>query len=465
MYFARNLPRLASAIFAVVTTVAMPAFAQSETLVGLAVALKEVKATLQTTVTTVDAQTGNRIRQVEIAIDEVLVKLDASIDKGGAVADGLRDRLAGDAAVVLGQANEMVQSSTNNAFENLNNSLANAYRVANAIPFLSIPTTISVVRPYSVQKSVNAVPVQFQGFFPDVSAARPAHVLVNNSKVPLDIGVNNTLSFTLPGRWLPPEEDFLEMVVVVPVKRWLGLFYDEARFNAKIYVRRAKPFDVSVRINEQNPALWNTVAAPRPYTATANSEQTTNAADVTAASLFSSLVNDDVTYDMSTATVLSWARSNTDAIVASGSPCASGCVAASGTWSWAANRLTYDLRAPSCAMHIINPSGFFEVPYQCGGGTNSNFSNTPTFRVKRRNVPEEVNHSEQALALARKSTSAAVALPSGWTSIDVITVYRDGTERAEGRVRLTSAAPAKLTANEPLWKVEVLGQGLVVSTR
>lgn len=438
--------------------------------VGAAVAgLQDLKASLQSLVGQVDTATAARIRQAEIAIDTTLEKLNALVDRGAARADTLRDKMAGDVFVALAETNKLVQDSTTNAFDNVNNSLANTYKLVSAVPFTGdIPTAVHVVRPYSVAKDSPSASVQIQGYFPDVSQRHPAYVVVGSDerRRPLQVLANNTLEFDLPGRELPAEEQFLRMKFILPVKHLWGLYYSEAEFNAKVYVRRTKPYDVSFSVQTENPAIWSSVTAAREFTASANSDRTSVDASVTAPELFATLVGDNIQYDMSTATFVSWAKRDRQAIVDNVNPCAQGCVASTGSWSWTPGVLSYKLNAPSCPIHWVIPEKWYEVRYQCAGGTHANFANTPTFRVRNRQaLAPEVTRQTGTLNLAPAAAAPAIDLPVDWSSVTLVARYRDGSVRRESSARLTSGAAGRPTFHDAHWAIEAGPTQLRVVTR
>ena len=147
-------------------------------------------------------------------------------------------------------------------------------------------------------------------------------------------------------------------------------------------------------------------------------------------------------------------------------PCASGCTASSGTWSWDANNLRIALSAPECALHLVSP-GFPQIPYQCSGGTHADFTAFPTFRVGTRGPQApEIKAFSRTILLSRKKVTEPIPLPADWTSVEIRSQFRDGREGAENHARLTSGPKGILTANDPIfWKAEVSGQSLVISTR
>lgn len=466
----RQMARTAAVLFLCTCFSLSPAGAQVLTTGALLLLLGQVKSAMETALITADAETAARLHQAEVIINGAIAKLDKSIDNVAGVTDNLRSRTAGDVATSLAAVGDLLQGVTSNVVEGVNNALVDANKTVTAIPLSSsVPTYITGVRPYSVTKAATgSVALAIHGYFPDVSEKRKAYVVVKDKTLPLDSAVGNMLSFSILARDLPAEEEFLPLQFVLPVKKLWGAYYEEVKFKANVYVRRSRPFDISFTVNGENPAIWSTVMPSRPFIATANSSQVSNIATVTAAQLFSTLVDNHSEYDISTATVTGWARGNRAAITDGISPCAEGCVRSSGTWSWSADGLQVSLQAPSCDLHWIYPSGFFEPRYQCSGGTHADFSNTPTFRVRKRAAlsAEVVLLPKKDINMAHAAVSDPVPLPLGWTSVDILTRYRDGAKKSDTRARLTGGPTGhKFEGGYQLWSADAQGESLVITTR
>lgn len=428
-------------------------------------ALESVKATLMNAIGAADTATAERIRQVETVIDRSIGDLRKLMKEGAAEADTLRGRSADDVANVLRQTSDMIQQSTDNAFEQTNNSLYNAYRLLNAIPLVSVPNTLGSVLPYSVLRTQGpSIPVSVRGFFPDVSKERPAFVTVLGKRRPMSLGVDNTLTFDMPAAELPPEEQFLKMSITLPVKRAWGLYYSDVSLAAKIYVRREKPFDFTYAVYSSNPEAWKIVAANRPLSRSANSGGTSNNGTLSAASLFSEVVDGALDYDAATATIVSWSRVGAGALTQGVQPCPR-CTASTGKWSSTPTQVDWALAAPNCEGHWINPSGFFEVPYRCnGGGTNADLNSLPTFKVRKKGETRlEVVSSKGESRLQPHGTSAAITMPPGWTAVEISVKYRDGTERFEEFRRMTAGGGR--ASNGRRWLADIEGNALVLSSR
>ena len=167
--------------------------------------------------------------------------------------------------------------------------------------------------------------------------------------------------------------------------------------HARLYVEAKNPFTFEVVTYKENPDLWATVPAPQEYVARADSSSTSVVRTLSAVDLYSILASDNQNYDMQTASFQAMAHGETN----SGPPCHCGCDSPSSRLDhWDAGSVSFSLSAPSCGAHMC---GLFD---SCGGGgTNAEIHLRPTFRVKKRNVPETMGLPPQEIALARKDVS------------------------------------------------------------
>jgi hypothetical protein len=437
---------------------------------GAMLALQQLKSQLDSVVATVDGETAARIRQAEIAIDGAIRNAKDAMDHGYGLINNTRDQVMGNIAATMVQTQELIQNTTNTTLMGVNDSLAHAANIMTGIPGVRVPTYVYALTPLRFSVNATDTLLEVHGFFPDVSKEHPVRVVVDDGSkdgfvITLDQFVNNTQAFKLPPSVLSKEEKFVTMTFDLPVARMWGMYYSTVSQKARVYVQRTTPFDFTLSINTENPDLWAQFPAPSPVVEHANSDRTENSQTFTAPELFGRLVNNNTDYDMSTAEFVAFAGS----IDQGSNPCASGCTASSGVWTWdnKKNTVTFALHAPSCPTHMITPGGFLQVPYQCGGGTHADFTGTPTFRVRKRGVQQlEKEVSRQSVALKRGRVSGPIPLPPGWTSVEITGRFRDGTDSRDSHARLTAGQAGVLSASEAiLWKAEVSGQSLVITTR
>ncbi len=97
-----------------------------------------------------------------------------------------------------------------------------------------------------------------------------------------------------------------------------------------------------------------------------------------------------------------------------------------------------------------------------GGGTHADIWLRPTFKVKRRNVPENVPLKSQTLPGKRRSVTAEMDLGAQWSLVTVIGTFKDRDEEYKRAVTLTKAVPI---ASSELWKAEIVNNKLRIETR
>jgi hypothetical protein len=436
---------------------------------GSLVALQQLRSQLEGIVNTVDTATANRIRQTELALDQTIAKITHAIDHGYGRVNNTRDQVMGNVATTIVQTQSLVQDTMGFAFTGVNDSLVNAARILTRIPLINVSTYVFAVTPLRFQANSTDRQVQIHGFFPDAASSHPVYVVFDDvkatsTKLKVDAFVNNTFAFELPVSVLAKEGKFVTMTIQLPVRRLWGAYYSTEEVKARVYVDRKAPFKFAISFQVENSAIWASVTAPSPLVRRADSNLITVNASISASEAFSTLINDNATYEMSTAQFAGFTPGNPIRIV--GPPCASGCSGSTGTWNWDARTVNISLSAPSCPIHTISPGGL-QLPYQCSGGTHADFGAVPTFRVKRRGIaPAEVEASRTSILLGRKSASAGLPLPANWTAVSIRGEFQDDTQTYQNQVRLTSGAAGVLSANDPFfWKAEVQGAELVISTK
>jgi hypothetical protein len=385
------------------------------------------------------------------------------------------------------QTQNIIQDTSSTLLIGANDTLANLSRIVTALPGVKVPTYIYAVTPLRFVANATDAHLEIHGFFPDVSKDHPVQVRMNDGKpIALDRYVNNTLAFDLPSGSLSKEDSFVTMTFDLPEKHLLGTYYSSVSVKARIYVARTKPFTFTVNVNVGNPDEWATVTAKNPLIERADSSHQSDIKSFTAAQVFSTLVSNNIDYDMSTAEFVDFnhfeistpefmppisigpvhipgipsrtIEFRSDPIDQGSNPCSSGCTSSSGTWSWDSRNLSISLSAPVCDRG----------PLECGGGTHADFKAFPTFRVRRRNaqITDEVQALSKTLDLAHNKVSDPIVLPNQWTSIDIKGELKDDKKSLEHHDRLTSGEGGIRSANDAVfWKAEISGQSLIISTR
>ena len=242
------------------------------------------------------------------------------------------------------------------------------------------------------------------------------------------------------------------MTVHVPTKGWL--FRSTRDVHARLYVEAQNPFTFTVVTYRQNPDLWATVPAPQDYTARADSGNTSVAKTLSAVDVYSVLIGDNQNYDMQTASFEAMNHSETN----SGPPCHCGCDSPSSRLDhWDAGTVSFSLFAPTCGAHMCS---LFD---SCGGGgTHSEIYLRPTFRIKKRNVPETTSLTPHEWHLGRGAVTPDIQpTDPQWVNLQITGTFQDGDEKQQA-VRLLSRDVHM--ASTDLWTATVDNDVLHIST-
>lgn len=431
-----------------------PTLSAQTGLAGLLLALQQVRSNLDGVVNTVDTETAARIHQMEVVLDGTIAKLRDAVDHGIDKGETAGQRLIGDAADVLSQTQGFLQESGYMAFLGVNSSLVNAARVMDGLPLTKVSTFVFAVDPYRIRPGSPDRLVSVYGHFPDIDAKHPVTATLSGKTLTLREFTGNRVAFDLPLEELSREERFVVIDLSVPTKRFFGLIRGTKTIATRLYVERREPYSFEVTVNVENPEQW-AVLPGSTRTETADSNRTSNVQTLTAQELFSTMINDNVAYDMATAT-FDHLDTSVDQGHSPGCNCPSSTAALT---SWNPSSLSFALAAPTCPAHWV---GGLIGGYWCGGGgSHSAISIKPHFRVKRRGVPTETAGSHLQIALARHSTTPPQQIP-GWTSLDVVGRFRDGTERLDRTVRVVPGVPVAVT---PYWTASINGPNFVINTR
>jgi hypothetical protein len=166
--------------------------------------------------------------------------------------------------------------------------------------------------------------ISLYGHFPDVDDSHPATVTykgdgIGEQTVNLKPYVGGSLGFQLPASYLK-EGRFVELSISIP-KTIYYFFPSHTTLYTRVYVETVNAFSIKIDEFEENPNLWQVVASPAEHIERADSNRTSNVGAATAPQLFSTLINDNATYDQSSATF-----TKMDSRVSSvGPPCWCGC--------------------------------------------------------------------------------------------------------------------------------------------
>lgn len=434
-----------------------PAAAQVEA-VGGWVAVKSLldnlKGQLDSLVNSVSLEMRSRINEALRGVDGLIGRVDKVIKDGVNAAADIQAQLAADVAKSIQQVNETIASSGSMLFTELNKSLANASVVVSQLPFSKkTPTCVFAVTPIRLGSDAVDRRIRVVGVFPAVTPQKPGEVRLSGKTLPLTVESTNTLFFDLPADVPLKEEAFVSFELRLPERSgFLSLGRTEKKFTQRVYVPKRMPFSFLVRLARRNPNAWAEIQAPRAHVERADHSRVTNNGSKSAAELFSLLVGDDVTYDMSQARIVSPGIT----VAQSGSPCRCCSTGQARSDGWSATSVAWSLYAPDC------PGGWCGWDYFCnGGGTWASATIVPTFRVPRRNVPPSVDAPPQAKRVAPKGRWQ-MPLVAEWTSLKIECTYKDGDTKIESSAFVNEG---RTVAAGMLWSAQVQGQELVIQTQ
>ena len=451
------------ACFLIVASTLMPApMAQAQVvhaadLAGLLVVLGQLRQSLDGVINTVDAESAARINQLKTVVDGTIGEVDKVIKDGFDKAQITETKLFSDVNDVVERTNQELESKGYLAYIGVNSTLVNVATTLEGIPFVKVKPYLFATSPLRLSPDANDRLVSFYGHFPDIDKSHPASVEVEMSgvgKKHIELGkyVGNQLGFELPGEYVK-EGQFVEMLVSIPTVKYY-VWHTTEDIRARMYVEKRDVFSFDVNAYQENPALWATVVASSERQERADSNRTSNIQTLTARDLFSTLVNDDTTYDMGTATFISIGHHEDQ----SGPPCHCGCNGGSAAFSgFDANTVSFALSAPNCGAHMCS------VFDSCGGGgTNANIWLKPTFKVKKRGVQETAPLKSQSFSAKRRSLTPDFELGPQWSTVTVVGTFKDKDEEYKRAITVTKGVPI---GNSELWKVAIVNDRLRIETR
>jgi hypothetical protein len=413
--------------------------------------LQNLRSNLDGVINTVNQDTADRIRQLEIAIDNSIGRVQETIKQVNAGISVQREEIFRQTFDTLALANHELQSSSRMVFLEANKSLVHASTIIGSLPFVRIPDYIFAADPPRLSpKSFDRL-ISFYGYFPNVKGDGDAYVELAGVTFPLRRHAGFKLAFELPTKFIQREQTYLDMTIRLPRPTYTTLF--RPAISNRVYVERVQPFTFEIRTLTANPALWRSLGAPSAYSDRADSGKTSVRKTLKAADLFSLLVNNDRDFDMSSALL----EAVTPTVTPGGKPCDC-CDGPTGKLErWQASELEYSLYAPTCGDKMCS------LTYHCGGGgTNVSISIACSFKVKVRNVPETVVAGTQS-AVFGKGESRVIKVGNVWSAIQLIGRFQDGDEKLENSVIVKRDVPV---GSSPLYTARHDGaDGILIETR
>lgn len=426
-------------------------------LAGLLLVLGQLRQNLDGLINTVDAETAARISQLRSTLDGVIGEVDKVIKDGFDRAQVTEQKLFSDVNDVIERTNHELETKGYLAYIGVNSTLVNVAVTLEGIPFVKVKPYLFATNPLRLSPDASDRLVSFYGHFPDLDNSHPAFVEVESSGVPrkkfnLSKYVGNQIGFQLPPDYVK-EGQFVEMLVHIPTVKYY-VWHTTEDIKARLYVEKRDAYSFQIDAYQENPALWANVVAPSERQERADSNRTSNYQTLRAKDLYAAMINDNTTYDMETALFVAMAHREQG----SEPPCHCGCSPGTATFNgWDSNTVTFGLSAPNCGDHFC---GVFD---HCGGGgTHADIWLRPTFKVKRRNVQENVPLKAQTLPAKRRSVTPEFDLGVQWSLVTVTGTFRDRDEEYKREVTLTKGVPI---ANSELWKAEIVNDKVRIETR
>ena len=155
-------------------------------LTGLLTVLAELRKSLAAIVTQTDVATANRIAQIDAVTKVNIDRINGLIQNVADSTTKQREEAARQAFNVVSEAQRMVDSSGKNLFVGLNESLAAASAVVDALPFSNMPDTVFAVMPLKMLRSARDRQVSVYGYFPTAANA-PGLVSITVDGMKIDV--------------------------------------------------------------------------------------------------------------------------------------------------------------------------------------------------------------------------------------------------------------------------------------
>ena len=434
-------------------------------LIVVSQALQQLKQTLESTVNTVDAESAARIHQLELVLDKTIAEVSQAITDASHQVQYDENKVFADVFTTMSTVNSELTSKGYLAYVGVNASLSNLATVMEGLPLVKVGTFLYATYPLRLSPQATDTLISFFGHYPDVDDSHPATVKYAVDGQPeqtanLKRNVGGSLGLVLPTSYLK-QGKFVNFTIAVPKKTFL-VFHTADTFDTRVYVENIHVLEMKIDIYQENPKLWVTLQSPREHVERADSTRTSNTGSLSAADLFSTLINDNATYDASTATFAFMEHQEN----ASGSPCWCNCSGASASLTnWNSNAVSWTSNAPSCGPQACTKGGgFLGAPqFQAcgGGGTHAEVHLKPVFKVKLRGQPDDALLTTQEASMARRDVWTGSQLAAGWTNVSVTGRFSDGDEKNTCKLVVSKGVP---NGSCPLFKADVTGNVVTIQS-
>jgi hypothetical protein len=424
--------------------------------VGLGAAqlfLTQLQTTLSSLINSGDLAASNRIKQAAVEVQTILKQIDEI--KKGLVKDVNRatTEVFSSTQSLLVALRSEIRSTERRIFLDLNSTLVNGARLLDGIPFVNMQPFVIGAEPTRFSPDSVDREVFIYGYFKFVTDSSPAYVTVGDAKdaIPLKRYTNNRLGFTLPLKTLQAES-YVNLKMVIPDEPALaGWWKRSVTLYDRIYIEQRVPYSFRVRATVPNPDLWEVVKPGVEIHENADSNRTSNDQLITAPQAFSRVVPDAVKkYVIESATFHDIPHR-----FGEGGPCEH--VTRGATLvEKNKDRIHFRLHASSMSSHWPTVT-----THHGGGGSHADIWFTPSFLVKKANVPEGVGRTLPVLT----STHADVKhfdFPEGWLSVEIVAQYKDGDEQFTETMVLSPSTP---TGTKLFWDAAMNDKRLSITAR
>lgn len=452
---------LASFVFVLGTTVLLEGCAsQPATSVAQLFLLRGVVSDVKNATNEVigygDDAAYQRLKQAESGLQSSIDGLDKVIKKGEESLANERENAARQAFEALAQTQKIISEQVRDGFTRVNESLAGAAAIVDAIPFIKVTDTVLAVTPYRLISGTPKAEIAIFGYFPSASIDTNAiKVTIDDQPMTVRRGVGK-LYFDLPDAMTNSNEQRLNVKIELPK---LGFFGSKPTpIEQRLNLLKRQPFTFEVEYQVKNPNAYASISGNNHVESANNDRNVTLQAP---ALLSTTVPNAGQLYEINTARF-----ANITVISQSGSKECECCPTPTGRY----DGLNSDQTAAYLAFNVTscNPGtrcGSGLQTYLCGGG-GSNYIITihPEFSVRRKGVPETTPENSEKRE-AGFASRVEVQATQNWTGIVIKAAYDDGFEQRQDPPVTLSRGVAQ--GNTPRWnaQVDTVSNKLVITTK
>ncbi|MGF1877655.1 hypothetical protein L4D77_20350 [Photobacterium frigidiphilum] len=434
-----------------------PAKASSLDIVTIVSTLEEIQGFINSTITTVDVTTANKLEDINTKVSSTIKELKLLIDKGETSVNSITSNVSQDIHGIFRDVRVIIKSTESTALNELNKFTGLSSVIIDDIPLIDVEPYISSVIPSRIQTDFkqNMSPIHIYGFLPgkpdediivelggvNVKAQRTNKYGISINNFPRDIQLN--------------ESSYLPIKVIVKKPSFFGLLSSTTEINDNIYIQKNKPFNCSVDIFEDNPNYYTEVTASEVYieeasTQSGASKPTVNRSISVKDILLATVPNAIDSYDIDTASIKNpGVNIKTYGGDEHYTPYGK-------LKTWNTESITVELYAPEMKRHTHQgqrKEHIFGVPVlvpylyiKDAGGTKAVASIKPKFLIAKKGEKARALTKESNLSMGWKGENLKLEnfTNKSW-SVHVNCNFEDGAEKwSSGHLILTEKDPSKI---------------------